>query len=157
VALDEFGQRVAEQAAEMSCGMLAFQDEVQVAEDLHPSFVTLPDGVVETALRTMTWLRTQPFDTAARALVSRVPFAVQQLAHLAGDDWQFFVDMDSRHDGVPERLADAVVCLALCNVADDRHRQAIEDISEFDRLQARFHETLERIRAHVYRQTGLEL
>lgn len=157
VALDEFGQRVAEQAAEMSCGMLAFQDEAQVAEDLHPSFVTLPDGVVDTALRTMKWLRTQPFGTAARALVSRVPFAVQQLAHMAGDDWQFFADMDSRHDGVPERLADAVVCLALCNVANDRHRQAVEHISEFDRLQTEVDATLEQIRVHVYRQTGLEL
>lgn len=137
--------------------MLAFHDEAQVAEDLHPSFITLPDGSVDTALRTMTWLRTQPFDTAARALVSRVPLAVQQLADLAGKDWDFLRDMDSRHDDIPARLADAVVCLALCNVAEDRHRQALEDISAFEQFNHEVDATLEHIRAHVYRQTGLDL
>jgi len=155
--MDRFGERVAEQAAEMSCGMLAFDDEAQVAEDLHPSYITLPDGLVDTALRTMTWLRTQPFDTAARTLVSRVPLAVQQLAHLAGNDWDFLRDIDARHDDVPARLADAVVCLALCNVAEDRHQQALEDISAFEQLNADVDATLVHIRAHVYKQTGIQL
>lgn len=137
--------------------MLAFDDEAQVAEDLHPSYITLPDGLVDTALRTMTWLRTQPFDTAARTLVSRVPLAVQQLAHLAGNDWDFLRDIDARHDDVPARLADAVVCLALCNVAEDRHQQALEDISAFEQLNADVDATLEHIRAHVYKQTGIQL
>ena len=157
MADEDFEHRLFAATAEMACGMLAFQDRLQVLEDLRPSHITLPDEQIETACRTMDWLRGLPFSSAARLLVSQVPAAIAQLRTMMVADWLWLQDLDTRNPDVPARFADAVLCLALGNVADKRYRQGLEEIDSFDEIIKDADRMYDRVKAEVFRRTGLEL